>query len=176
LKSAFSILTVLLALTTGCTAPPAEGWTLFTDSKEGIQFLSAGTPDKSQDESSDRTTITWSFAHFEDGTSGFVDATRMKDGSFAGFDVLRQAADLRLGVERSGKTRVMEERSVSVSGAPAIEFRTETLTSKGSTWYGVLRMLVLGETLYTVGITSPNPSTFEKEEIQTFLDSLRVLE
>jgi hypothetical protein len=146
---------------------------VFTDPEQQIQFLSMGTPEKSQVQGSDTTTITWNFTHLEDGVSGFVDATRLKQGSFAGFDVVKEAADLRSGVGKSGRTKVIEERGVSVSGVPAIEFRTETLTSKGNTWYGVLRMLVLGDTLYTIGITAPSLSRFEEEQIKAFLDSLK---
>jgi len=176
LKFVSSALVVLLILATGGIAASAESWTLFTDPEAQIQFLSAGTPEKSQVQSADTTTITWSFTPLEDGTSGSVDATRIEQGSFADFDVLQEAADLRAGVERSGRTRVLEQRSVSVSGVPAIEFRTQTLTSKGGTWYGVLRMLVLGDTLYTVGVTAPSLSRFEEEPILAFLDSLKSLQ
>jgi len=37
-------------------------------------------------------------------------------------------------------------------------------------------MLVLGDTLYTVGVTAPSLSRFEEEPILAFLDSLKSLQ
>jgi len=151
----------------------ATTWSLFTDSEQQIQFLSIGKPDKSQSQDDGAETITWQFGYLEDGTSGYVDATRLKQGSFAGFDVSKEAVDLRSGIEAGGRTKVTYEQSAKVSGVPAVEFTTETLTSSGNTWYGVVRMFVLDDTLYTVGITAPTLSRLETAEAQAFLDSLK---
>lgn len=154
------------------TAFSAEEWAIFEDSEEGIRFLSIGTPEKNVFNGTDTITTSWSFGHLEDGTNGYVDATRLTQGSFAGFNVLQQAAELRSGVERNGKTEVVEQRPASVAGQPAVEFRTTMTTSKGTTWYGVLRMFVLQDTLYTLGVTAPNPSRLDSDQVQTYLNSL----
>ncbi|MGA7875512.1 MAG: hypothetical protein WCA08_07590 [Desulfoferrobacter sp.] len=168
----YAALCLFLVTAAAFTAFCADEWTRFADTEEQIQFLSIGTPQKNEYKGPNTTTTSWTFGHLEDGTNGYVDATRLDQGSFAGFNVLEQAAELRAGVEKNGKTEVIEQRPASVSGQPAIEFRTKMMTSRGTTWYGVLRMFVIEDTLFTVGVIAPSPTRLETDQVQTCLNSL----
>jgi hypothetical protein len=152
----------------------AESWTVFRDADEQIQFMSMGTPEKSKLEGKETTTVVWHFENLDDGTNGYVDATRLKEGSFADFDVMSQAAELRAGVEKSGKTEVIDQRQPGFSETPTVELWTKTLSPQGNSWFGVIRMFVVGDTLYTLGLNASSLSQLEQDEAQAFLDSLKL--
>lgn len=168
-----SMLVALLLIVVAPISAHAGDWKIFRDSNERIQFLSIGTPEKRQIGGSETTKIIWHFGYLEDGTNGYIDATRLIQGSLANFDVVKQAMDLRQGIEGSGKTKVIAEKQVSVAGRSAIEFQTETVISNGTTWYGMLRMVVFGDTLYTLGITAPGPLRLQEDQVKAFLASLK---
>ena len=169
------LLLVMVALHGFVVAPVssyAGSWTIFKDSDEQVEFMSLGIPEKSRLEDEETTTIVWAFESIEDETNGYVDATRLKEGSFAAFDVISQAADLRAGVEKSGNTEVIDQRTPNFSGAPAVELWTKTQSPQGNSWFGVIRMFVVGDTLYTLGLNAPTISQLEQDEAQEFLSSL----
>lgn len=171
-----SVLVAVLLIAVVPISARAESWKIFTDSDEGIQFLSIGTPEKRHFGGQAATRIIWHFGYLKDGTNGYIAATHLNQGSLANFDVVKQARDLRQGVEVNSKTKVMTEKQVNVAGRTAIEFQTETVNSKGNIWYGVLRMVVLGDTLYTIGITASSPSRFQDKQVKAFLVSLKKIE
>jgi len=160
-----------------CTASSglSANWSLFIDAEEGIQFLAIGTPEKRRLDGPEAVKIIWHFEYLEDGTNGYVEATRLKQASFADLDVVRDAADLQLGLEQSGKTKVARQRRVTVAGVSAIEFSTTSRTSKGATWHGVTRMFVVGNTLFTIGVTASTVARLEEQPIQVFLNSFKRL-
>lgn len=172
-KRALVLLGMVFALAVGLGISRAEEWSLFTDPDQKIQFLSIGAPEKSQSQNDATETVTWQFGYLDDGTNGYVDAARLKQGSFTGFDVARESADLRVGIEAGGRTKVIFERVVSASAVAAIEFTTQTTSSSGNPWYGIVRMLVLDDMLYTLGVSAPSMSQLQTEEVQVFLNSLQ---
>lgn len=157
--------------------PVAYGaeWATYMDPKAQIQFLSIGTPEARNFDGPDATKTIWHFGYLDDGTNGYVDATRLKSGTFADLDVVRDVAGLRAGLEQTGKTKVEEQRTLTVAGTRAVEFRTTSVTSKGEPWYGVVRMFVLGNTLYALGITAPTRARLEDKQVQAYLDSFKRL-
>lgn len=167
------MLGMVFSLTIGLAVAQAAEWSLFNDAEQKIQFLSIGVPDKSQSQNDKTETITWQFGYLQNGTNGYIDAARLKQGSFAGFDVVKESAELRGGLEAGGRSKVVFQRVVSVSGAPAIEFTTQTSTASGNVWYGVVRMLVLADTLYTMGISAPSLPLLQTEDALAFLGSLQ---
>lgn len=168
------LLGMVLVLSVGRGISRAAEWSLFTDPEQKVQFLSIGAPEKSQSQNDATETVTWQFGYLDDGTNGYVDAARLMQGSFTGFDVARESADLRAGIEAGGRTKVIFERVVGASAVPAIEFTTQTTTASGNPWYGIVRMLVLNDTLYTLGISAPSMSQLQTEEAQAFLNSLQL--
>ena len=167
------LLGMALSLAAGPAISRAVEWSLFTDPEQKIQFLSIGVPEKSQSQNDTAETVTWQFGYLDDGTNGYVDAARLQQGSFAGFDVVRESADLRAGIEAGGRTKVIFERVVGTSAVPAVEFTTQTTTSSGNPWYGIVRMSVVGDTLYTMGISAPSMAQLQTEEVLAFLNSLQ---
>ena len=151
-------------------------WLLYTSEEFSIQFLSLGTPEQRKVELSYAVKVIWHFGFLDDGTNGYVDATRLKTDSFTKLDVVRDAAELRQGIEQGSKTKVRRQRQVTVSGVPAIEFETSSVTSKGTTWYSIARMLVVNDTLFTIGITAPTELRLQSVPIQRYLSSFKILE
>lgn len=167
------ILGMVFSLTIGFDVAKAAEWSLFNDSEQKIQFLSIGAPEKIQSQNDETETVTWQFGYLENGTNGYIDATRLKQGSFAGFDVVKESAELRGGLEAGGRSKVVFQRVASVSGVSAIEFTTQTSAASGNVWYGVVRMLVLDDTLYTMGISAPSLPLLQTEDALAFLNSLQ---
>jgi len=174
----FVLVALLLTAVTPISAfaKAEEGWKIFTDSDEKIQFLSIKTPKKQKVDGPVLTKTIWHIGFLEDGTNGYVEVTRLNQGSFIDFDVLKQSKNLRKGLEGSGKLKVTAENPINIAGRRAIEFKTLTVSSNGMTWHGKVRMVVIDNAIYTISIVVPKPSLLLENQIVEFLSSLKKID
>jgi hypothetical protein len=149
------------------------GWQVYINREFDIEFLTISVPQERRFDSAETVKVIWHIGFMEDGTNGAVDATRLKDGSLRSFSVTEQASDLRKGMEQSIKSKVISQKDIFINGIPAIEFKTSTTTKKGTLWYGVVRMLVIEDTLYSIMITCPTKERTFEQEIVRYLDSFK---
>jgi len=156
------------------TAQAADAqWQIYRNAEFNIEFLTISLPKEKRVDNPDVIKVIWHIGFMEDGTNGVVDATRLKDGSLRSFSVTEQASDLRKGMEQSVKSKVVSQKNIFLNGIPAIEFRTTSTTKNGSLWYGVTRILVIQDTLYSIIITCPNKERTFEPDIAKYLDSFK---
>ena len=151
-----------------------EKWQKYRNPEFNIEFLTMRVPMEKRLDSPGAVNVIWHIGYMEDGTNGGVDAKRLKDGSLRFFSVTEQAANIRQGMDQSRKSTVVSQKNILVNGVPAVEFRTTSITSKGTLWYGVARVMVIEDTFYTIMIACPNEKGTRQPNIIKFLDSLKI--
>lgn len=149
-----------------------EKWQIYRNHEFGIQFLCLSAPTEYRFDSTDLLKMVWHIGFMNDGTNGAIQATRPKDGSLRGISTFQLASDLRQGMEQSKKSKILSQKNIYSNGIEAIEFRIVTTTKKGEKWHGVIRKLVIGDTLYSIMITSPNKEKLLNQDVAKYLGSL----
>lgn len=153
----------------------AADWQLYTNSQFNFRSLSFGVPEETKLENAEMSKVIFHIGFLDDGTNGAVEVTRLKNGSLRNYSVIREASEIRKGMEQSPKSKVLYQKEVLQNGLQGIEFRTQTLTSKGTIWYGIQRLFVSGDAMYTIYIAAPTKARLEEKEIQRFLQSFSTI-
>lgn len=175
IRPGFLVTLVLLCVVAIPLYISAADWKLYTNSQFNFRILSFSVPEEKKFETAEMIKVICHIGFLEDGANGGVEATRLKDGSLRNFSVVREASEIRKGMEKSVKSKVLQQKEVIHNGLQGIEFLTQTLTSKGTMWYGIQRMYVSGDTLYTIYIAAPTKARLEENEIQNFLKSFSII-
>lgn len=148
-------------------------WQLYRVAEFNIEFLALSPPHEQRVDAPDVLKVIWHIGFMDDGTNGAIDATRLKDGSLRFFSVTEQANNIRKGMEKSKKSKIVSQKNILVNGVPAVEFRITSTSSRGTIWYGVMRALVIEDTIYSVIITCPNEERTNETDIVMYLNSLK---
>jgi hypothetical protein len=172
--SSLSVILSMIFLGNMFTAQAADAkWQIYRNPEFNIEFLTISVPKEKRFDSPDAVKVIWHIGFMEDGTNGMVDATRLRDGSLRSFSVTEQASDLRKGMEQSVTSKVVSQKNIFLNSIPAIEFRTTSTTKNGSLWYGVTRILVIEDTLYSIIVACPNKQRTFEPDIVKYLDSFK---
>lgn len=167
------VVSILLVISTLFSETRGESWQTYKNHEFGIQFLSLSVPMELRSDSPGLLKVIWHIGYMNDGTNGAIEAIRPKDGSFRGISAFQLASDFRQGMEQSKKSKVLSQKNIHFNGMETVEFQVATTTKNGEKWYGIIRLLLIGDTGYTIMITCPNKEKLANQDIAKYLGSLK---